>query len=82
MKTADGALKQLGTVTPFKGFFVFDREYMGLHNISEFLEELMSRLFGDYIMEGLMAKHAGDLFIGGSTVEELIENWQKCLQRQ
>ena len=41
----------------------------------------MSRIFGDYIMEGFMCKDADDLFVGGSTIEELLENWQKCLQR-
>ena len=54
---------------------------MGLRNMSEFLEELMSRIFGDYIMEGFMAKDADDLFIGGETIEELLQNWEKTLQR-
>ena len=81
IKIADGAQKWLGTVSPFKGVYVYDRGSMGLRNMSEFLEELMSRIFGDYIMEGFMCKDADDLFIGGSTIEELLENWQKCLQR-
>ena len=81
MKIADGAQKWLGTVSPFKGVFVYDRGSMGLRNMSEFLEELMSRIFGDYIMEGFMAKDADDLFIGGETIDELLQNWRKTLQR-
>ena len=81
MKIAEGAQKWLGTVSPFKGVYVYDRGSMGLRNMSEFLEELMSRIFGDYIMEGFMAKDADDLFVGGSTIPELLRNWEKCLQR-
>ncbi len=81
MKIAEGAQKWLGTVTPFKGLYVYDRGSSGLRNMSEFLEELMCRIFGDYIMEGFMTKNADDLFVGGSTIPELLENWEKCLQR-
>ena len=47
-KIAEGAQKCLGTVSPFKGLFVYDRGSIGLRNMSEFLEELMSRIFVDY----------------------------------
>ena len=32
-------------------------------------------------MEGFMAKDADDLFIGGETIDELLQNWRKTLQR-
>ena len=75
-KIADGAQKWFGTVSSFKGLYVYDRESMGLGNMSEFLEELKNRTFGDYILEDFMSKDTYDLFIGGSSIEELMINWE------
>ena len=78
MKIADGNQKWLGTVS---GVYVYDKGSMGLKNMAEFLEELMCRVVGDLITQGRVSKIADDLFIGGSTIQEVQLNWSKCLQR-
>ena len=79
MKIADGAQRWLGTVSPYKGVFVYDKGSMGLRNMAEFLEELMARVMGELITEGIVCKIADDLFIGGSNVNDVQKNWSRCL---
>ena len=54
---------------------------MGLRNSSEYLEEMLSRVLGDLLAQGLLVKIHDDLVIGGRTVDELQSNWIKVLQR-
>ena len=61
--------------------FVYDTGAAGLRNMAEFLEEIVSRVFGDFIAEGIMTKIADDLITGGNTIKELLENWFKLLLR-
>ena len=44
------------------------------------LEELMSRVLGDLLKEGIVAKIADDLYCGGKSPGELLSNWKKVLQ--
>ncbi len=39
------------------------------------LEELMTRVLGNLVMKGQVAKLADDLYIGGETIDELLSNW-------
>ncbi len=43
------------------------------------LEELMSRVVGNLIEDGTLAKIADDLFCGGDTPEEALHNWSRLL---
>ena len=52
---------------------------MGMPGSETALEELMSRVLGDLIEEGIVAKLADDLYCGGNTPEELVTNWRKAL---
>ena len=40
----------------------------------------MCRVLGDFLQEGFVAKLADDLYCGGNTPEELLNNWLKVLQ--
>ena len=53
---------------------------MGLRNSSEYLEEMLSRVLGDLLAQGVLVKIHDDLVIGGRTVDELQSNWIKVLQ--
>jgi len=44
------------------------------------LEELMSRVLGELIQEGIVAKLADDLYCGGNTPDELLRNWSRVLE--
>ena len=55
--------------------YVYARGPMGLRNMAEYLEEMVSRVLGDLIAEGCVDKVADDLLIGGDNVSEVLENW-------
>ena len=61
--------------------YVYATGTMGLRNMAEYLEEMVSRVFGDLIAEGIVDKVADDLLTGGDTVKELKENWERVLRR-
>ena len=44
------------------------------------LEELMCRVLGDLIHEGVVAKIADDLYCVADSQEELLQNWKRVLQ--
>ena len=69
----------LGTVTPFKGLRVYLRAAMGMPGSSECLEELICRVFGDFIERGFFIHIADDIHVGGNTVEELLQKWTLVL---
>ena len=50
-------------------------------NIAEYLEEIVSRVLGDCLAEGILAKLSDDLIVGANTIEELASNSSKVLQR-
>ena len=81
MKMKTESMEWLGTNSPYKGMYVYARGAMGLRNMAEYLEEMVSRVFGDMIAEGIVDKVADDLQAGGNTVKELLENWERVLQR-
>ena len=76
---ARSSMKYCGVVTPFKGIRVYTRSAMGMPGSETALEELMSRVLGNLIQEGIVAKLADDLYCGGNTPEELVTNWRKVL---
>jgi len=39
----------------------------------------MSRILGDLIQEGCVAKIADDLYVGGNSPEEVLHNWRRVL---
>ena len=58
---AHSSMKYCGVATPFKGIRVYTRSAMGMPGSETCLEELMSRVLGDLIQEGCVAKIADDL---------------------
>ena len=71
--------KYAGTASPFKGVRVFDRAAMGLPGSETALEELMNRVVGDLIMEGVAAKVADDCYCGGETIEDALNAYERLL---
>ena len=72
--------KFCGIATPFKGIRVYTRCAMDMPGSETALEELMSRILGELLMEGTCAKLADDLYCGGNTPEELLYNWSRVLE--
>ena len=74
------SMKYCGVVTPFKGVRVYTRSAMGMPGSETALEELMCRVLGDCIQDGIVAKLADDLYCGGDTPDELYANWKRILE--
>ena len=72
-------MKYCGVATPFRGIRVYVHCAMGMPESKAALEELMCRILGDLLKEGVMAKIADNLFIGGNSYAELLHNWRRVL---
>ena len=53
---------------------------MGMPGSETAQEELMCRVLGDLIHEGVVSKFADDLYCGADLPEELLHNWKRVLQ--
>ena len=71
------SIKYLGILTPYKGLRVYTRA--GMPGSTEHLDELMSRVLGDLMEQGIVKKIADDLYTGGNTIAELLHNWEQIL---
>ena len=74
------SMKYCGVATPFRGIWVYVCCAMGMPGSEAALEELMCRRLGDLLKEGVVAKIADDLFIGGDSYAELLHNWCRVLK--
>ena len=71
---AKGSQKYCGIASPFKGIRVYQRCAMGMPGSETALEELMSRVLGELIQKGCVAKLPDGLYIDGNTYDELLSN--------
>lgn len=76
---AKESMKFCGVATPFRGVRVYTRCAMGMPGSETALEELMCRVLGDLLQDGVVAKLADDLYCGGNSPEELLDNWGRVL---
>ncbi|XP_053402590.1 uncharacterized protein LOC128557938 [Mercenaria mercenaria] len=76
---SNDSLKYCGVATPYRGVRVYTRCAMGMPGSETALEELMCRILGDLLQEGIVCKLADDLYCGGDTPEQLLHNWQRVL---
>ena len=73
------SMRYCGISTPYKGIRVYRRCAMGMPGSETALEELMCRVLGELVQEGVVTKIADDLVIGGDTPEDLLQNWSCVL---
>ena len=76
---AKESMKFCGVATPFRGVRVYARCAMGMPGSETALEELMCRVLGDLLQEGVVIKLADDLYCGGNSPQELLHNWSRVL---
>jgi hypothetical protein len=76
---AKGSMKYCGVVTPFRGVRDYTRSAMGMPGSETALEELMCRILGDCLEDGIAAKLADGLYCGADSPEELLINWKRIL---
>ena len=80
MLLAKESMKYCGVATPFRGVRVYGRGAMGMPGTETALEELLSRVLGDQLMSGGVAKVADDLYVGGQSPQAVLEEWSKVLE--
>ena len=74
------SMKYCGVATPFKGIRAYTRCAMGMPGSETALEELICRILGHLLQEGVVAKIADDLYCGGSSPDELLYNFTRMLE--
>ena len=75
-----GSMRFCGVVTPVKGLRVYTQSAMGMPGSETCVEELMSRVLGEFIMQGWVAKIVDDLYVGGNDPEEALSHWTSVLK--
>ena len=73
-------MKYCGVSTPFKSVRAYARSAMEMRGSEAALEELMYRVFGNLLEEGILVKLADALYCGANTAEQLLTNWKRVLQ--
>ena len=73
------SMKYCGVATPFKGVRVYAKCAMGMPGSETALEELMCRVLGDLLQEGVLTKLADDLYCGANNLEDLLKIWHRIL---
>ena len=68
-------MKYCGVATPFRGVRAYTRCALGMPGSETALEELMCRVLGDGLQDGIAAKLADDLYCGADTPEELLSRF-------
>ena len=79
MKLSKESMKYCGVATPFKGVRVYARSAMGMPGSETALEELLCRVLGEQLTAGGVTKLADDIYCGGDTPDEALEEWKKVL---
>ncbi|XP_071508858.1 uncharacterized protein [Diadema antillarum] len=74
------SMKNCGVAIPFRGIRVYTRCAMELPGSETALDELMCRVLGDLLVEGIVVKLADDLYCGADKPQALLQNWSRVLQ--
>lgn len=75
------SMRYAGVATPFRGTYVYCRSVMGLPGSESALEEMLSRVLGDLILQRGVVKLADDLYCGSESLEELADIWESMLSK-
>ena len=67
--------------TPFRGMRVKTRTGQGLLNSDVHLDQLLMKVLGDELTEGIVEVARDDIQVGGNTIDEVIRNWDRVLTK-
>ena len=79
-KAAKKSQKYAAIASPFKGLRVYQTAAMGMPGSEVALSELTSLLFGTLRQQGKLEILMDDIYIGGDTPLELLQNWKEVLK--
>ena len=66
--------------TPYGGMRYFRRSIQGLVGQTEEQDELLARILHKELKDGICVKIADDVFAGGKTIDEAIDNWIRIMK--
>ena len=75
------AIPWLGVQTPFGGLRVMSRSGQGLAGMGEECDELTARVLKQELQDGICAKIADDIVVGGDTQKEAAVNYIRILSK-
>ena len=78
---AKKSIKYCGVSTPFKGIRVYLAAAMGMPGSEGALQELTAAVFGQLVQDGNAVVIMDDVFFGADTPEELLNVWERALER-
>ena len=81
IKVAKKHWKYLAVMSPHRGLKVLTRLGQGLLNSDVDLDQVLGRVLGDQATAGFCLAARDDVFVGGATVDECIENWNTVLSQ-
>ena len=67
--------------TPYRGIRILTRAGQGLLNSDVHLEQLMCKVLGDEMAQGIVEVARDDIQVGGNTIDEVISNWTQVLKK-
>ena len=73
--------KYLAVMTPYRGLKVMTRCGQGLLNSDVELDQVLAKVLGDDITAGHCLAARDDLFVGGNTIDEALDNWNSVLTK-
>ena len=71
----------MGIMTPFRGIKIIKRAGQGLLNSNYELEQLLFKVLGDVISDGICMAARDDVTVGGNSIDEAISNWERVLSK-
>ena len=81
IKVAKKHWKYLAVMSPHRGLRILTRLGQGLLNSDVDLDQVLGRVLGDQQTAGFCLAARDDVFVGGATVDECIENWNTVLSQ-
>ena len=81
INVAKNSIPYLSTVNPFQRHPCLSKIRNGMSGSLEYLQELTSLVFGDFLQESFMAVIREDINTFGTTTDELFHNWHRIPQQ-
>ena len=81
IKMSDKSIPWLGVQTPFGGLRVMSRSGQGLLGQAEEFNEVLSKVLGEELKEGLCTKIVDDIYVGGSDQRTALFNYTRILAK-
>ena len=81
IKMSDKSIPWLGVQTPFGGLRVISRSGQGLLGQAEEFDEVLAKVLGEELKEGICTKIVDDIYVGGEDQRTALVNYTRILAK-